>query len=110
MLDLNGQKLVSLADASKILPGNPHVSTLHRWRLRGVRGVKLPTVLIGGRRFVDRQSLAEFVAAVTAAAAGKPPPIRTAKQHQRAVAQAERELTEAGIVTAEISDPTRKRA
>src|SRR3954451_16053781 len=38
------------------------VSTLYRWRLQGVRGHKLPTILIGGRRAVLRADLDEFLA------------------------------------------------
>jgi len=50
----------SLAEAAKLMPGHPHISTLHRWRISGVRGVRLDTTLIGGRRFVTRESIAEF--------------------------------------------------
>ena len=54
----------------------PHPSTLHRWRLRGIAGVRLETVRVGGRRlcsveavrrFVDRVTLARDVASSKAA-------------------------------------------
>ena len=35
-------------------------STLHRWRLRGIRGVKLETILIGGKRFTGESQLLCF--------------------------------------------------
>jgi len=38
-----------------------HVSTLHRWRQRGVRGKKLKTHLVGGRRYVLTRDLEAFV-------------------------------------------------
>ena len=52
---------LSLSEASAELPGRPHVATLHRWRLRGVRGIKLSTILIGGKRFVSREALTRFI-------------------------------------------------
>lgn len=67
-IDLQGENLLSLAEVAKKLPGRPHISTVHRWRLRGVRGVKLETVLVGGRRFTSDAALAEFVRCTTLAA------------------------------------------
>ena len=40
------------------------VSTCWRWSLKGVRGVKLQTHLVGGRRRVHREDLAAFLAAL----------------------------------------------
>lgn len=45
----------------------PHFAQIERWRTRGVRGVVLPTVLIGGRRYTTRDALQWFAAAVNAA-------------------------------------------
>lgn len=39
-----------------------HVSTVWRWVLRGVRGRKLATVTIGGRRYILAASLEAFLA------------------------------------------------
>lgn len=97
MIDTAKEILLSFSDLSSRLPRRPHTSTLHRWRLRGVRGVKLETILIGGRRYTSHEALERFFAATTAAASGETPPIRTPKQRDRAVAEAERELHEAGI-------------
>lgn len=38
-----------------------HVATVWRWRLHGIRGQKLRTVLIGGRRFVMAADLQDFL-------------------------------------------------
>ena len=51
MIDIETEQLRLLTKASADVPGNPHVSTLIRWALRGVKGIKLETVLVGGRRF-----------------------------------------------------------
>ena len=87
------QNLIPLATASRLIPGSPHVSTLHRWRLRGIKGVKLPTRLIGGRRFVDPDELDQFFQNVTAAADRHPVRIRTPRQREAAIEAAERDLT-----------------
>jgi len=91
-IDISSETLLSLTDAAKTLPGRPHVSSLHRWRLRGVRGVKLETILIGGRRYTTQEALARFAAATTAAADGLRPTIRTPRQCERAIFEAEKEL------------------
>jgi hypothetical protein len=37
------------------------ISTLHRWRSRGLGGHKLPTFRIGGKRYVLRSALETFL-------------------------------------------------
>ena len=64
MLNLN-ESLISFAEAAKRLPGRPHVNSLHRWRLRGVRGVRLESVLIGGKRFTSVEALQRFAQGCT---------------------------------------------
>ena len=39
-----------------------HVATIWRWILRGVRGKKLTTIMVGGRRFVLESDLRIFLA------------------------------------------------
>lgn len=97
MTDTWAKTYYSLREAAAILPGRPHVSTLVRWRTRGVHGVKLATVKIGGRRMVESSALDEFLEAVTAAADGQPLPTRSAKQREKAILAAERELAREGI-------------
>lgn len=83
-IDINSESLLSLAEAAKTLPTRPSVSTLHRWRLRGVRGVTLETVLLGGRRLTSAEALGRFANAATAAANG-PMPARTSHPEEREV-------------------------
>jgi len=40
-----------------------HVSTMWRWCLKGVNGRKLPSVRVGGRRYVLADDLEQFIAA-----------------------------------------------
>ena len=89
--------LIPFGKLSAYIPGRPNLSTLHRWRLRGIAGVKLPVIYCGGRVFVDPAALEKFFADVTAAKEGTTPQPRTNKQRDRAIAAAERELAQAGI-------------
>ncbi len=52
---------VAFHEAPELIPGRPHVSTLHRWRLRGVRGRRLETFLSGGRRFTTLEAIERFL-------------------------------------------------
>lgn len=93
----SSESLVLLSKASPHVPGRPHTSTLIRWADRGTRGVKLETVLVGGRRFTSLEALERFFAATTAAADGQDPSPRTAARRARDIATAERRLHAAGI-------------
>ena len=55
---------IPLAEAARMLPGQPNPSTLFRWRTRGIRGTKLETLMIGGRRFVRPAALNRFIDAI----------------------------------------------
>jgi hypothetical protein len=91
------EEFLSLSEAAATLPGRPHVSTVWRWVFRGVRGIKLLTIVRGGRRFTTHRYLAEFVSATTAAANGGSSSARTCRRRQRAIEEAERELEDEGI-------------
>lgn len=49
-----------------------HPSTFQRWRLRGVRSVKLASILVGGERYTSEESLQSFFTTTTAVAEGRP--------------------------------------
>jgi Protein of unknown function (DUF1580) len=75
---LDNRDVLTFAEAARELPGKPSPCTLWRWRSRGIRGVKLKTVLRGGRRFVSRQQLADFIEATTNRGAARDEPVRNA--------------------------------
>ena len=62
-IDVSSETLISFQEAPKHIPGTPHISSLHRWRLRGVRGRRLETVICGGRRFTSKQAIERFMLA-----------------------------------------------
>lgn len=58
--------LLPLPKAAKILPENSNgksisTQTLRRWGSRGSRGVFLELTFVGGRVYVSRRALADFV-------------------------------------------------
>ena len=68
MIDTAAERLITFCEASGRLPSKPHACTIHRWSRRGVRGVRLETVLVGGRRFTSVEALRRFMQRATAAA------------------------------------------
>lgn len=68
------------------------VATIWRWVQRGVRGIRLETIMVGGTRMTTPEALARFFAEVTAVADSKLTPRRVARQREQAIEAAEREL------------------
>lgn len=94
---LLSEDLVSLAKAARLVPGGPvHLSTIHRWRLRGVNGIKLETVVVG-RRKTSVEALHRFILATTAAADSGSEGQGQPQSRLWAIEAAERELEKAGI-------------
>ena len=67
------------------------------WVLHGVGGIKLESILIGGKRFTSAESIQRFCDRRTAAADVDTPPVRTPRRRERAIEKAERELERDGI-------------
>lgn len=52
---------ITLSQAAQELPGQPHLVTLHRWATRGIKGVKLGTIRVGGRRLTTKEDIDLFL-------------------------------------------------
>ena len=78
-----------------------HVATIWRWSLHGVRGRRLKTFLIGGRRYVNIASLNLFLNEVAAAA---PPRADPTARAERAGVELDRML---GISDHSVASPQR---
>ena len=69
-INIRTETVVSYLDVvSNILPSRDgrrvHVGTLHRWRTRGLRGVRLHSVKLGGRWHTSVQALQRFFDSLT---------------------------------------------
>lgn len=82
------QERLSLSKVARLI--GVSLPSVWRWCLNGVRGRKLRSVHVGGRRYVLRDDLAEFLRA------GDPSPSPTPSTLKRAES-AERELERLGI-------------
>ena len=69
MIDPSAETLIPFVAARQVFPGRHgrgvSLSTLHRWKRHGVRGVRLETVLVGGVRYTSREALNRFVSKTT---------------------------------------------
>ena len=72
--------------------------TVWRWALRGIRGIKLPILCVGNKRYTTHAAFALWCEQTTASANGEPIPSRTSRQRERDIERAERELAAAGIL------------
>lgn len=96
VIDVALEDIITLGEACReIPPKGISPATMARWVQRGVRGCRLETVVIGGRRLTSRQSLARFYAAQNASES--PAPAITAKQRRTQAESANRVLQEAGL-------------
>lgn len=67
LLRTEGEKpsrILSLSEASALIPSRPSIPTVHRWMTRGVNGHRLPSVKVGGKRMVFLNDLENFLLAL----------------------------------------------
>jgi len=71
MIDTHVENLIPLSEARDHVPPRRghkvHRATLFRWAQRGLRGIKLETVKIGGARFTSLEALERFYDCLTQA-------------------------------------------
>lgn len=98
---MQNQELLSFSDVAAAIPSRMrgrklHYATVWRWASRGVRGVKLETVTVGGARYVTRAALQEFISRCSARNNPNRPAQNIASRAKQ-IAQAEVECRLAGI-------------
>jgi hypothetical protein len=84
--------LTKLAQREKVNP-----ATTWRWGLKGVHGIKLETIIVGGRRQTSEEAWERFSAALNGEEVPAVKPSATNRKRQAAIAAAERELAAAGF-------------
>jgi hypothetical protein len=100
MIDIHNENLINLRTAAKLRPcgrkGRPtHVSTVHRWIQRGVRGIRLEAVRIGGSLFTSREALQRFAERLTGSPDVSSPP-RPATSDTSSTSKVDQELSRDG--------------
>ena len=64
-IDPLAEDLVPLSKIANSLPKRPSPASLWRWHRKGINGVRLETVLVGGRRYTTHSAWATFIRART---------------------------------------------
>lgn len=90
---------ISLRSLCQLLPNRPHIATAHRWATRGIRGIALPTYLVGGSRMTTLADFDRWVTAVSASSSTTIQNNSTAATSSRrgAIARADRGLDRHGV-------------
>ena len=65
MIDLTAEQLIPIRDVPKRLPPRTsgkrlHISAVYRWIQRGVRGVRLESIKLGGTTYTTVEALQRF--------------------------------------------------
>ena len=97
MIDFTEEEPITLRQATRILPGRRgrvNIATVWRWVTEGRRGVRLESLLIGGRRFTSRQAIQRFLERLNPVQTQQP---RTPLQRQHESRRAAKRLQEVGI-------------
>ncbi len=94
MIDFRKETIVSMSEAARRMPGRPNVSTLWRWRKKGINGVKLETIKCGSKRLTSLEAVQRFVTASTAAVDQPMPPEMAAMPGRGRSSKRRRESTQ----------------
>ena len=60
-MNFKKEKPISLAESARYFPKRPSTSSLWRWSTRGVRGVRLESFCIGGKRYTTEKAVGRFL-------------------------------------------------
>lgn len=99
MISIETESLLTLNEARRLAwmrgrNGNSvALETINRWRLRGIRGVLLESVKIGGTVFTSNEATLRFISQLNADRRADPAPI----PRRREIATADKKLDDAGI-------------
>jgi hypothetical protein len=123
MIDTTQERPIPLTDLpAEAIPGRSgkpvHQATISLWHRKGLRGVKLETVLVGSRRCTSLEALDRFYQAVSKAKdpnprgnafRAAPAPPRTPHQRSKDVQQAVKTLERSGVLTPKPSKTSKPR-
>lgn len=100
MIDTGVENLIPLRDVPRCLPLRPngkrlHISAVYRWTLRGVKGIRLETVKIGGTTYTSREAIQRFSERLTGVAPAGTPVNPVSRGRQRQLEQANAAVAQA---------------
>ncbi|MDZ4685309.1 MAG: DUF1580 domain-containing protein [Planctomycetaceae bacterium] len=95
MLEFDGTDFIPISQAGKHFPSSRSRATVWRWILNGVRGQKLATILIGGRRFTSAAAIQSFLERLNPAVADD----KVGERRRRQAMAAQHQLAARGLKT-----------
>ena len=101
-IEIGGEAPLPLRQAARLLPnrraGKPtHVATLYRWAQRGLRGVRLETLQVGGTLCTSREALQRFFERLSKNPEPEAPHEARSATSQKAAELVDEELARLGI-------------
>lgn len=78
------KEAMPLSRVSDYIPGNPHVATIWRWVAKGVKGIKLSVVRVGGRTMVTPDAIETFLTRLNAVDEAQSPAITQSQRRKQA--------------------------
>lgn len=96
MIDLKHEQLIEIRSVPRHLPKRPsgkriHISAVYRWISRGVRGITLESIVIGGTRYTSIEALERFSEQLSAGPSRQSGPPTTTRRRIREQERAARE-------------------
>lgn len=97
MIDISTEHLISIREVPCRLPPRPngkrvHISAVYRWILRGVHGVRLESIRIGGTTYTSTEALQRFADQLGRPGHGSLQPTITTATRRKQIERAEREV------------------
>ena len=102
MIDIASENLLSVKEARLEFPNRPSVPTLWRWMMKGISGVVLESVRIGGRRFTSREACQRFLEGQSSAAGRH---AKSKKERHRALDSIQAMLDQLGVTAPQTPSP-----
>ena len=99
MIDVAVEQLLHVRMVPRLLPPRPngrrvHISAVYRWMSRGVRGVRLESVKVGGSTYTSVEALQRFADQLTGSESAQPARAATPRRREREIERAARRLHE----------------
>lgn len=100
MIDAGNETLIALRDVPRCLPARPngkrlHISAVYRWTLRGIKGIVLESIRIGGTTYTSREAIQRFSERLTGPPPAQIPPANASRVRQQQLDQANRAVMRA---------------
>ncbi len=99
MIDITHEHLIPVRDVPRKLPPRPngrriHISAVYRWIQRGVRGVRLESVRIGGTTYTSEEAMQRYAEQLNAPGSTNPGPQKfvTSATRQKQIDRAARQV------------------